>query len=323
MKRNQYNRSTVLRSRAIPVLLAAATLLPIGALGWLGARILQQEQAVERQHRRESLEVAAGRLALAIDSRLSDIEEQLTHGSGVRLTPEGLEAPRSAALLYQPVEIPVEAVSPAVFASADDLEFQRQEFSAAADADRSLAESPKPTIRGAALIRLGRVLRKAGDTAGALQAYSRLLDLGAVPVEGQPAALLARQARCSVFEPRGSAFKQGAAAAEALRKEASNLASELYSGGWRIDRPTFELYRDMLQKWAALLPPAAAIARTEAAIALWRAWRAGDLSPRGRRILRTPGATVLAVWTGGAEHPVVWLATPAELEASLAPILFT
>ena len=297
--------------KAILVLLAAATLVPIGALGWLGARILQQEQAIQRQHRRESLEVAAGRLALAIDSRLSDIEEQLAVGSGIRLIADGLDAPRGSALLYRPVEMPVEPVPPAVFANADALEFQRQEFSAAAGAYRALAESPKPAIRAAALIRLGRVLRKAGDTTGALQVYSGLLDLGPVPVEGQPAALLARQARCRVFE-------QGAASA--LRKEAADLASDLYSGAWRIDRPTFELYRDMLQQWGAPPPPSAAVARTEAAIALWRAWRAGDLAQRGRRILRTPGASVLAVWTGGTDHPVAWLATPAELEASLSPL---
>jgi signal transduction histidine kinase len=302
----------VLQRRAIPVLLAAATLVPIGALAWLGTRILQQDRDVERQRRRESLEVAAGRLALAIDGRLSDIEEQLARGSGIRLTANGLEAPRGSALLYGPANIPVEAVTAAVFASADALEFQRQDLAAAAAAYRALAESPKPAIRAAALNRLGRVLRKAGDAPEALQAYARLLELGAVPVEGQPAALLARQARCRVYEQ--------AADAAALRKEAADLAAGLSSSGWRIDRPTFELYRDMLQQWGAPPPPSVAVARTEAAIALWRTWRTNDLAPRGRRILRAPGAPVLAVWTGGPDHPAAWLATPAELEASLAPL---
>jgi hypothetical protein len=41
-------------------LLAAATLLPIGALGWLSARILQQDRAIERQRRAEDLKLAAG-----------------------------------------------------------------------------------------------------------------------------------------------------------------------------------------------------------------------------------------------------------------------
>jgi signal transduction histidine kinase len=298
--------------RALPVLLAAATLVPIGALSWLGARILQQERDVERQRRRESLEVAAGRVALAIDSRLSDIEEQLAHGSGVRLTAAGLESPRGPALLYGPAETPVEPASAAAFANADALEFQRQDLAAAAASYRTLADSPKPAIRAAALNRLGRVLRKAGNASGALQAYARLLELGAVPVDGQPAALLARQARCRIYEQT--------AAWVALRKEAAELATILYSGGWRIDRYTFELYRDMLQQWGAPAPPSAALARTEAAVALWRAWHGNDLSPRGRRILRVSAVPVLAVWTGGPEHPVAWFATPEELEASLAPL---
>ena len=118
----------MLRKRAIPVLLAAATLVPIGALGWLGVRILQQEEDLERQRRRESLEIAAGRLALDIDHRLSDIEEQLLHGSGVRLMPEG---PQGKGLLYVPGELPQAHIS-AAFAGGDALQFQRRDFTAAA-----------------------------------------------------------------------------------------------------------------------------------------------------------------------------------------------
>ena len=302
----------MLSRRTIPLLLAAATLVPIGALGWLGARILQQERDVERQRQRENLEVAAGRLALAIDGRLSDIEEQLTHGSGIRLTTDGPEAQLGSTLLYGPTNPPSETLPADLFANAETLEFQRRDFTLAAAAYRALAESPKPAIRAAALNRLGRVLRKAGGATEALYAYARLLELGTVPVEGQPAALLARQARCRIYEQ--------AADTAALRNEAAGLASDLYAGGWRIDRPTFELYRDMLHGWGTPPPPFEAVARTEAAIALWRAWRTSDLAPRGRRILRVSGTPLLAVWTGAPDRPVAWLATPAELEALLSPL---
>lgn len=300
------------RGRSIPALLAAATLVPIAVLSWLGVRVLRQEQAVERQRRRENLEVAAGRLALAIDGRLRDIEEQLARGSGIRLTADGLELPFGATMLYGPADLAPEPVPAASFASAEALEFERQDLAGAAAAYRALAKSRQPAIRAAAFNRLGRVLRKAGDTAGALRSYDRLVELGAAPVEDQPAALLARQARCRVYERAG--------ATAALRKEAGALAATLYSGGWRIDRQTFELYRDMLGQWGAPAPPAAPVARTEAAIALWGAWRGNNLPPRGRRILRTPAAPVLAVWTGGPERPVAWLAAPADLESSLAPL---
>src|ERR1051326_195506 len=214
-------------------------------------RVLQQERDVERQHRREGLELAAGSVALEVERRLADIEEQLARGSGIRLTTGGLEAPKGSALLYGPVEVSAGEV-PADFAPAEALEFQRRDFAGAAAAYRPLAQSAKPAIRAAALSRLGRVLRKAGDRAAALDAYDRLLQLGPVPVGEQPAALLARQARCQVFQEAGDAA--------ALHREAADLAAALYAGGWRIERSTFELYRDLVQGWGAPPPPADALA---------------------------------------------------------------
>ena len=295
------------RIRAIPVLLAIATLVPIGALGWLGVRILRQDRDIERQRRRERLEVSAGRLALEIDRRFIAIEEQLAAGSGILLTSDS-----AGALLYQPVEPAAEPIAATVFAAADALEFQRNDPAAAAAEYRRLVESPQPAIRAAALHRLGRVLRKAGDSEAALQAYTRLLQMGAVPVEGHPTALLARQARCRIFEKAGDASR--------LRDEAAGLATALYSGGWRIGQSTFHLYRDMLQQWGAPPPPPVALARTEAAIHLWRSWRSGDLPARGRRILSTPEMPVAVLWTGAPEAPVAWFATPSELEAVLGPL---
>ena len=48
--------------RRILWLLAAATLIPIGILSWLGARILAQDRSVERQRRRDTQGVEGGRL---------------------------------------------------------------------------------------------------------------------------------------------------------------------------------------------------------------------------------------------------------------------
>jgi signal transduction histidine kinase len=301
----------VLRLRSIPIFLAAATLLPIATLTWLGARIVQQDQAVERQRRRETLEVAAGRLAIAIDGRLGDIEEQLARGTGIRFTPGGLAAPLGVRLLYGPEE-PLGPPSPLSFPNADALEFQRNNLAGAAEAYRSLAESLVPVVRAQALNGLGRVLRKSGDTTGALRAYDRLMKLGEVPVEGQPAALLARQARCRCYEQSN--------AAEELRKEAESLAASLYAGGWHIDAPTFNLYREMLEKWGAPPPPSGAVSRTEAALALWRAWRGNELSPRGRRVLKTTAEPVLALWTGGPEYLTAWVASPSEIDHILGPL---
>jgi signal transduction histidine kinase len=298
-------------------LLAAATLIPIGVLSWLGFRILQQDRDVERQRRRERLEVAAGRLALDMDRRLQDIEEQLARGSdaksaGVRLLPAGLTSTPDVPLLYQPEVSAGEGVPSSFLAAAERAEFQRHDLAAAEAAYRQASESRAPVARAAALIGLARVLRQRGDHAAALQAYADLEQLGSLVVGGQPAGLVARQGRCKALEE--------ASDKEALRRAAEELAGALNAGGWPIDRATFDLYRDMVERWGAAAPSSDAIAKTAAAVQLWRVWRRGDLAPRGRRVLREEQRPVLAVWAGGPDRPTVWLATPDQIEASFGPL---
>jgi len=91
------------------------------------------------------------------------------------------------------------------------------------------------------------------------------------------------------------------------------LSRALETGGWHIDRATFDLYREMLQRWGG---PASSPARREATIRLSGDWKSGNLPSRGRRVLREEAGAVLAVWAGGR----AWLATSGELEAALGPL---
>jgi len=92
----------------IRVLLAAATLIPIAALSWLALRITQQDRDIERQRRRESLEVSAGRLALDIERQLQNVQDELAQGNGLQFTTSGIK--ENPALLYQPeVSVPERA----------------------------------------------------------------------------------------------------------------------------------------------------------------------------------------------------------------------
>ena len=61
------------RRRTILVLLAAATLIPIAALGWLAVNILRQDRDIEGQHRLERLKYAGGQVALAVEGRLGSM----------------------------------------------------------------------------------------------------------------------------------------------------------------------------------------------------------------------------------------------------------
>ena len=280
------------RMQKLPLLLAAATLIPIGVLSWLGVRIIQQDRDVERQRRREALEVGAGHLALQIERKLQEIEDQLATGEGIALATLSEEEP---------------AVS--LFAEAEAAEFHRRDLNAAAGLYRELAKSAKPPVRAAAFVRLGRVLRKIGDQAGAVQVYSTLQQLGSTMVDGQPAALIGWQGRCRALEETRDV--------ERLRTEALKLAEALDSGRWAIDRATFDVYRDMVQAWGAPLPSRDAIARVEAAIELRRDWNRGQLAPRGRRILRQVDAAVLVVWAGGPNHPKAWITAVGEFVGSI------
>lgn len=298
--------------RTIPVLLASATLIPIIALGWLGVRVLQQDHALERQQERERLEVAAGRVALAIEQHLRDIEERVSKGAGLLVTALGIESGQTGpGILYQPAVASVADVPEATFREAEQLEFSASGLQGAATAYRKLVESAQPAVKAAALVRLGRVLRKSGDHAGALDAYRRLLNVAAPPISGQPVELVARQGLCRTYEEMRDS--------DGLREQVSELSRVLYSGSLRMDRATFDLYRDMTVRWGGQLPPRDAVSRTESVISLWRSWRGGELASRGRRILHEGGEPVLALWAGDTAHIVVSLISARELEAALTP----
>lgn len=276
----------------IPLLLALATLIPVGTLCWLAVRILQQDRELERQHRRETVEVAAGRLALEIERRLREIEELLAQGEGIPFQLSDGGEPDAS-----------------VFTAGEIAEFQRQDLVASSKAYWRVAQSSNPRTRAAALVRLARVLRKAGNREEALKVYSELEGLAATLVAGQPAAILAMQGRCRVLEEAGQS--------EQLHEEALRLARSLDTARWPIDWATFDLYRDMTRTWGAPPPTTDALARVESAIELRETWKNRGLPTRGRRIIHTPDGAVLAVWNG----TTTWLAASSDLETFLRPLL--
>jgi signal transduction histidine kinase len=293
--------------------IGAATLVPIVALVWLGMRVLQQDRDSERQRQRERLEVAAGRFALELERQLQDTEDRLARGNGIRLLSTGLSASPSSGILYQPEttgEVP--AARPRL-AAAEKQEFQARDLSAAAATYRTLQrQTTDATVRAGALVGLARVLRQTGNRPEALRAYADLEQLGSVVVGGQPAALVALQGRCKVLEEADDAA--------GLRAAADALAKAVNAGTWPIDRATFGLYRDMLDRWGAAATPLDAIVRTDAALRIWQTWRSGDLPPRGRRVMRTDRGGALAVWAGEAPAPRLWVTTAADLDAQLGPL---
>jgi hypothetical protein len=209
-------------ARRLPVLLAAATLVPAAVLAWLGVRVLEQDRALDRQRQRERLEVAAGRVALEIDRRLQDLGAELATGHGIRFHEGSIEPAPGVPLLFQPGDGPVVQPSPPEIAAVEIEEFQRGNLSAAEVAYRRLSTSGGAELRAMALVGLGRVLRAQGQFECAGRAYDELARLQTVIVAGQPAELVARQGRVRTLEASRDSV--------ALRREVNDLARALYAG---------------------------------------------------------------------------------------------
>jgi two-component system, OmpR family, phosphate regulon sensor histidine kinase PhoR len=303
---------TWLKTRRLPVLLAAATLVPAVVLVWLAVRLLQQDRELDRQRQRERLEVAAGRVALEIDRRLRDLEAELAAGHGIRLYEGGIEPAADAPVLFQPTDGPAAQPSPAEIAPVEVAEFQRRNLTAAEAAYRRLSMSGNVDVRAAALVGLGRVLRAQRQFDGARRAYDDLARLGPVIVAGQPADLIARQGRARTFESGGDSA--------ALHREIEELARVLYAGRWPLDRSTFELYRDLIVQWGGPEPPAVDVARSEAAGDLWQMWRRGDLPVRGRRLVQQGSARMLAVWASSTGQATLRFVADTEMRTAWGPL---
>jgi signal transduction histidine kinase len=292
--------------------LVAATLVPVAALVVVGLRLLQLEDESGGRRQRDRTELAAGRLALEIDQQLVATEEQLAAGNGLRFSIAGISATAVDPVLYQPTIRPAARPLPPAFRDAELEEFRDHDFDAAARAYRSFSETADPTLRGLALAGLARVRRLQHQPAAALDAFAALSRLDDVSLDDQPARLVAQQGRCKVFEDGGSA--------EPLHACAEELAGLLSEGTLTIDAATFNLYHDLLIRWNVPPPGADAVLRSEIAVRLWNNWRAGDLPPRGRRVVRTAKGAGVATWTGTASGPQVAVTTLAAFEASIASV---
>jgi len=302
------------RVRSLPALwlMAAATLIPIGVLSWLGIRVLQQDGDAERQRQSDNLQVTARRLSLDLAAWLQELDARVLRGEGLTFNATGPESHRDLPLLYSASFLSAAPIRTAELAAAEMLEYQKQNLTAAADAYRRAARSNSRKVRAAALLGLGVVLLKSGDLESALGAYRELESLSDVDVAGRPAALVALNARCRALDKSGERAR--------LRSEATTFARTLHAGGWLIDRPTFENYQDDLRRWGAPEPPVELAARTRAAIQLWQDWHDGKLPPRGQRIESVGADRVLATWATTSGRTVAWLTTANELDAAFRPL---
>jgi hypothetical protein len=261
----------------------------VATLAWLGQRLLDQDRALEDQRVQEHLDLVAP----ILERRLLELEgalDRAPRGAGlpagtilVVAGPEELESFGDLPLLFRPEPRSPREVSNGTLREGERLEFQEDDPLAAAALFRKVSRSSEPTLRAAALVRLGRSLRKAGHTREALDAYSDLAALGTTAVSGLPAGLLAREARCSVLEASGRKAE--------LEREAGALLRDLQGGRWRLTRSAYEFRAGETRRWmgdaAAEPPPLEASAVSSAVVALVEEWRRpqrGDGEGHGPRV---------------------------------------
>jgi signal transduction histidine kinase len=276
-------------------------LLPAAAVVWMGVRLIGQDRALESQLR-DRRENAADRLVVGLEKAISASEQKSTAPPDedsllAVIDSATVEAYPKGRLLYYPAS-PVFTEAPE-FAPGEILEFQARNYGGAAAAFRKLAGSSTAEVRAGALLRLARNLRHIGSLDEALRVYRDLARMPDVRVDGVPADLAARRARCAVLEDLGRT--------EALRDEARSLQADLFAARWRLDRGTFFNYAAELEGWLGTGRPlpAGREALAEAVEWLWR-----NPLP-GRRSVQFAGINLTLLPRQDGERTVALVAGPA------------
>ena len=316
----------------------------LAGLGWLGWRSLQQDRAVEVQRVRDRLEGATDLIAAEIRQNLVDIEGQLARLSVlpdsslgaaasaysknlredallVILGRDTVQAYPSRRLLYYPVLPIPEEPAGQVFATGETYEYGTRDFENAIAYFEELRASDDERIRAGALLRLARNQRKAGRPEAALATYSEFARLGDVSVDGRPAELVARRARCALLSELGRLPD--------LVTEARTLESDLDRGRWQLTRAAYVHFAGEAQQWLAASgagqpasagPGPVALSQAESVDSLWEQWHQDRRAPEmlaGRRSFVSHERSMLLLWRGTPDRLVALVAGPGFLQDSV------
>ena len=310
MKPQEYNRGvpdpsvgTALRHwlqapRYLLLLFLATTLGFLVGLGWLGWNSIRQDEIDAENRAREYLDGTTDAIAVEIRRSLSEVEAQIDRFSIIpddqlvdaidpwadRLPGDVLvvvfDARRARAfprnrLLYYPA-LPV-ADEPYLYSGIPN----RAHAIAASDPQSAVeifelfvAEAADVHLRAEALIGLGNVQRDLGRVDAALATYGEVSDPDAV-VDGRPAELLARFARCKLLAATGRT--------SAFRDELGSLSRDIHSGRWQMTRAVYQDWAGEIARLGSAAPgvdmvePSAEVRSLAAGVdLLWRQWTDRD-----------------------------------------------
>jgi len=275
------------RGRNVPLIVAASiglVVLVAVTLGWLGFRLLSQEETLIRQRSHDRREQAADALLTGFLRTLADTESWLTQiGSElpsdveahsrkgavlVMLSATGVRTQPASLLPYLPAPPAAATLDPAPFLPAERLEFQSRDLAGASAALVPLVNSHNRLVRAEALLRLARVQSKAGEVDQALETYARLHDESLIGPAEAPYSLVSRFARSQLLD---TSHRDTFA-----RKEALELIADLHAGRFAVGKATYAWYDSGARKLAGTVDPpplAAGLAYAEIVEAISNEWQ--------------------------------------------------
>jgi len=280
-------------------LFAVVALLLTSTVGWLGWRVLAQDEQLVTQRVAEDREVAADLVVAALTQRLAAIERELDAAlrSGgfepafersaavvVRITGDSIRTWPDDRLRYYP-HLPPRAPSP--------------------EAD--------------ALVGAAQQAFRIGNFEAALSAYDRLETYGAVPigdvVGGIPAALFADLGRMTARARQGDEPARVAAARE--------LDTALRSARWQVSAATYQFLSEQVRQ---VLPGGPErddqLSIADAVAWLWeQTTSAPALTSSGRASRVFASGPTLIVWRSSPDAAIAWVVNRGALEQDLMPAL--
>ena len=296
--------------RGLPLFLVVVVCLAIWQL-WLTWRLMEQDRNLAARQSRERLEQISGLAAAQVAGILGGWALSLREwntlpppdsvkvslpsgGTMVVLSHQSVTTYPVQGLLFVPDPPTAVEPLPAVFDTAETLEFRDRDYNRSIEVLRRLTE--QPAARTEAWLRIARIERRLKRGDAALAAYARLQRETAINPDGVPYALLAAGALAEL-QPRERAVE--------------HLRYALLEGRWPIRRETFEYYWSEVNRLrrAADVPPGHAMEFSLRVSRLYELWQ---------RAVKT-GASSSGREAGPDESLLMWHATPDRLLALSAP----
>lgn len=312
----------------VMLLVLSVTVVSAIALCLLAWRLSVLDRAVTQQRDRERLDHAADSGSGALLQGVNESGERLRTfldsnparaSESFRALAEGCTScravwikPGTATLLpetklrYFPEPRPPAAIDDGIFAGGETLEYSRRDYGAAARWFLELADRSKAALRAGALIGAARNFTKQKQSAKALAAWSRVEELGALTLDGDPCDLVAKFARLSLLDTQEK------------QNQARKLQRDLESGRWHLSRASYQFHSAELSKLTAINPSPPAW--EEAVFSIWQFAREEHIDS-GERVLQAGTARpVLVVWRTRGDTIAGMAFTAADIRAWLARV---